>query len=218
VTISQQFNDSQNKHPGKGTGNNKMSVVMDFLGALRFPAGTFLINLAAMSALNFGLYYRRYHDKELVITSSLFNVFIFCVLTTLSAANVGMAAGFGLFAFLAMFTMRSEPLSKAEMTYLFGSVAIAVICAVNGKEPLLALIITAVLLVAVYVVDHPLILSQSSSAKVMFDRIDLELLSNPAAMRASLSERLSVNVLNYQVTQVDYINDMVKLNVYFRKH
>ena len=195
-----------------------METLLNFLGTIRFPAGTFLINLTAMGILNFGLYYRRYHDKELVITSSLFNVFIFCVLTTLSAANVGMAAGFGLFAFLAMFTMRSEPLSKSEMTYLFGSVSIAVICAVNGDQLLSALLITAVLLAAVYVVDHPSVLSQSSSAKVTFDRIDLELLSNPAAMCASLSERLSVKVLNYQVTQVDYINDMVKLNVYFRKN
>jgi Domain of unknown function (DUF4956) len=195
-----------------------MPALFDLLGSLHFPIGTFVINILAIAVLNYGLYYRRYHDKELFIAASLFNIFIFCVLTTLASANVGMAAGFGLFAFLAMFTMRSEPLGKSEMTYLFGSVAIAVVCSVNGTDPATALFITVVLLVAVYIVDHPAMLAQSSSAKVTFDRIDLELLADQSAMRESLSRRLSVHVLNYQVTQIDYINDMVKLNVYYRNH
>jgi hypothetical protein len=50
----------------------------------------------------------------------------------LSKVEFGLAAGFGLFAILAMFTLRSEPIGKTEITYFFGSVAIAVICSVQG--------------------------------------------------------------------------------------
>ncbi len=182
------------------------------------PVGLELgINLAGSAILNFGLYYRRYHDKELTTAAALFNVFIFAVLASLSSVDFGIAAGFGLFAILAMFTLRSEPLTKTEMTYFFGSVAIAVICSIQGVALLYSACTVAVVLTAVYIIDHPRILASVSGTKVSLDRIDLELLSQPPAMRAALSERLGVTVLNYQVTMIDYINDMVKLNVFFRK-
>jgi Domain of unknown function (DUF4956) len=175
------------------------------------------LNIVGACLLNFGLYYRRYHDKELATTAALFNIFIFSVLATLSSVEFGITAGFGLFAILALFTLRSEPLNKTEMTYFFGSVAIAVICSIQGVTVLYSAITVAVVLAAVYIIDHPRMLASVSGTKVSLDRIDLELLSQPTAMRASLSERLGVNVLNYQVTAIDYINDMVKLNVFFRK-
>lgn len=177
----------------------------------------FALNLSANIILNFGIYYRRYHDKELAISAALFNVFVFCVLSALSGVNFGVASGFGLFAILAMFTMRSEPLTKTEITYLFGSVAIAVLCSVAGNPAGLTAFLVGLVLVAVFVMDHPRILSSAGSAKVTFDRIDSELLGNPEAMKKALSDRLGVHVLNHQVTQVDYINDMVKINIYFRK-
>ena len=40
------------------------------------------IDLVAMVILVFGLYYRRYRDKELVTTAALFNVFFFAVLSS----------------------------------------------------------------------------------------------------------------------------------------
>ena len=70
------------------------------------------LNLAAMSIHMFGLYYRRYHNKEVTTSAALFNLFVFSVLTILSAVDFGVTAGFGLFAILALFTLRSEPLGK----------------------------------------------------------------------------------------------------------
>jgi predicted membrane protein len=174
------------------------------------------LNLAGMSVLVFGLYYRRYRDKELVTAAALFNVFIFAVLTILSSVNFSVAAGFGLFAILALFTLRSEPLSKTEMTYFFGAVAIAVITSVQGTTVPFAALAVSFVLAGAYVIDHPRILQSVSGAKVTLDKINTELLANPAAMRAELSERLGVAVLSYQVLQLDYITEMARLNVYYR--
>ena len=86
----------------------------------------------AAFVLLFVFYYRRYRDKELVTTASMFNIFAFCVLTVLSSVQFSVAAGFGLFAILALFSLRSEQISKIEITYFFGAIAIAVICSVQG--------------------------------------------------------------------------------------
>lgn len=179
-------------------------------------AAKLLIDIAGMLALVFGLYYRRYHDKELVTAAALFNTFVFGVLAALSSVDFGVAAGFGLFAILALFTLRSEPLSKIEMTYFFGSVAIAVICSVEGVTPPFAAALVLTLLAGTYVLDHPRILRSIGGAKVTLDKIHPALFSDTPTMKRELSQRLGVDVLSYQVLQLDYINELVRLNVYFR--
>lgn len=177
----------------------------------------FAIDLVGMTLLVFGMYYRRYHDKELVTAAALFNIFNFAVLTILSSVNFSVAAGFGLFAILALFTLRSEPLGKTEMTYFFGSVAIAVITSIQGTTIPFVAVTVLLLLLGAYVVDHPKMLQSVAGTRVSLDKIPPNLLSDPDALCAELSERLGVDVMSYQVLQLDYITEMVRLNVYYRK-
>ena len=177
----------------------------------------FAINVVAMLILTFGLYYRRYRDKELVTAASMFNIFVFGVLTVLSSVEFSLAAGFGLFAILALFTLRSEQISKIEITYFFGSIAIAVICSVHGTTiPFVASVAAAVILGA-YLLDHPRILRSSDGIKITLDKIDHDALSDPDRMKAELSKRLGVQVMSYQITALDYVTDMARINVFFRK-
>tara|TARA_R100001143_G_C3358309_1_gene133921 strand:- start:1721 stop:2284 length:564 start_codon:yes stop_codon:yes gene_type:complete len=177
----------------------------------------FFIDVSAMSFLVFFLYYQRYRDKELVITAALFNIFVFAVLTVLSSVEFGIAAGFGLFAILALFTLRSEQISKTEITYFFGSISIAVICSIQGTTLPFVMLILLLVLLGAYVVDHPRMLKSVYGIKVTLDRIDPEALSDPERMRTELSDRLGVDVLSFQITTLDYINDMARINVYYRK-
>jgi hypothetical protein len=147
----------------------------------------------------------------------MFNVFVFAVLTVLSQVEFGLAAGFGLFAILALFTLRSEPIGKTEITYFFGSVALAVICAVPGTSLLLVGAQVAFVLGGAWLIDHPRVLRSVDSIRVTLDRIDHDALSNPALMREHLSQRLGVEVMNYQITQLDYMNDMARVSVFYRK-
>lgn len=176
-----------------------------------------LIDLAAMLLLVYGLYYRRYRDKELVTAAALFNVFIFAVLSVLSAVEFGIAAGFGLFAILALFTLRSEPIGKTEITYFFGSVAIAVICSVRGTTIGFVFAVVLLVLLGAWALDHPRILRSVDGIKLTLDKIDGHALSDPETMRAELSQRLGVQVMSYQITALDYITDMARINVYYRK-
>ena len=177
----------------------------------------FSINIIAMLILIFGMYYRRYRDKELVTAAALFNVFVFALLTILSSVEFSLAAGFGLFAILALFTLRSEQISKIEITYFFGSIAIAVICSVAGTTiPFVAAIVTLVLIGA-YVLDHPRILRSVDGIKITLDKIDAHALSNPKVMRADLSERLGVDVMSYQILSFDYVNELARINVFYRR-
>jgi hypothetical protein len=178
----------------------------------------FALDLLAMVLLVFGMYYQRYRDKELVTAAAMFNIFAFAVLTILSTVAFSIAAGFGLFAILALFSLRSEQISKTEITYFFGSISIAVICSVQGTTlPFVALVVVLILLGA-WIVDHPAILRSSDGIKLTLDKIDPHALSDPEAMRADLSARLGVEVMSYQITALDYINDMARINVFYRSN
>lgn len=178
----------------------------------------FAIDVVAMVVLVFGMYYRRYRDKELVTAAALFNVFAFAVLTILSNVQFSVAAGFGLFAILALFSLRSEQISKTEITYFFGSIAIAVICSVQGTTIAFAAAVVTLILIAAWIIDHPRILRSADGVKITLDKIDAHALSKPEVMRADLSARLGVEVMSYQITALDYINDMARINVFYRKH
>lgn len=177
----------------------------------------FGLNLVAMALLVFGMYYRRYQNKELVTAATLFNIFVFSVLQILSSVEFGVAAGFGLFAILALFTLRSEPISKTEITYFFGSIAIAVICSVQGTT--LPFVVTTLILVLLgaYVFDHPRMLQSVDSIKITLDQIDEYALSDPQAMKKSLSEKLGVDVMSYQIISFDYVNELARIDVNYRK-
>lgn len=177
----------------------------------------FGIDASAMVTLLFGLYYRRYRDKELVTAASMFNIFAFCVLTILSSVEFSVAAGFGLFAILALFSLRSEQITKIEITYFFGSISIAVICSVQGTTLPLVALVSGLVLVGAYILDHPRILKSADGVKITLDKIDSHALSDPELMRADLSARLGVEVMSYQITSLDFINDMARISVFFRK-
>lgn len=177
----------------------------------------FGINICAMLTLIFGLYYRRYRDKELVTAASLFNVFAFGVLTVLSSVEFSITAGFGLFAILALFTLRSEQISKIEITYFFGAIAIAVICSLQGTTLPFTTVVVGIVIFGAWALDHPAILRSSQSVKITLDKIDSDALSDPERMRRDLSARLGVDVMSYQITALDYINDMARINLFYRK-
>jgi len=177
----------------------------------------FGIDTLAMVSLVFGMYYRRYRDKELVTAAALFNIFAFSVLSILSSVEFSVAAGFGLFAILALFSLRSEQISKTEITYFFGSISIAVICSIQGTSLLLVSLIIGIILLGAWIIDHPAVLKSARTIKITLDKIDTEALSNPELMRLALSKRLGVEVVSYEMHALDYVRDMASIKVNYRQ-
>lgn len=189
----------------------------DLTGPFAELVARFTLDIVAMTLLIFGMYYRRYRDKELATSASLFNIFAFAVLTILSSVEFSVAAGFGLFAILALFSLRSEQITKTEITYFFGSIALAVICSVLGTSLLLVGTIVGFVLIAAWIIDHPRMLKSVGSAKLTLDSIEPHVLSDYEKMRADLSSRLGVQVMNYQIAELNYVNDLARITVFYRK-
>ncbi len=199
-----------------GGKNRLVNIVLEHLIASGIIE-RFFLNIAAMTVLVFGLFYQRYRDKELVTAASLFNIFAFGVLTILGSVEFSLAAGFGLFAILALFTLRSEQITKIEISYFFGAVAIAVICSIKGTTLPFVIAVIVLVLLAAYLFDHPRILKSVDGIKVTLDKIEPDALSDTDKMRRELSDRLGVEVMSYQIVALNYITDMAQISVFYRK-
>jgi hypothetical protein len=177
----------------------------------------FAINTVVMSILIFGMYYRRYRDKELATAASMFNIVAFSVLTILSSVQFSLAAGFGLFAILALFSLRSEQIGKIEISYFFGAIGVAVICSVAGTGLATVILICLFVLFGAWIIDHPKILQSSQSTKITLDSIKQQILSDPIGLKQELSEKLGVNVLNFQIIELNYVNDLARLHIFYKE-
>jgi len=177
----------------------------------------FAINACAMAILIFGIYYRRHGDRILATTAAMFNIFAFAVLGKLSSVEFGLAAGFGLFAILALFNLRSEQIGRIEIAYFFGAIALAVICSIEGSPTINIVAISGLALVSVYVIDHPRLLRGSRAVRVTLDRIDPHLLSDPDAMKTVLSQRLGVKVTGFEIESLNFVNELAVINLTYNR-
>ncbi len=176
----------------------------------------FGLNLASVVLLLFVFYYPRYSNKETTIAASLFNIFAFAVLSILSSVQFSVAAGFGLFAILALFTLRSEQIDKSDIAYFFGSISLAVITSVQGTQIEFVILMLVIVLLAVYIIDHPRILRTASQMKVTLDFIPEQAVSNPDVLKEELSKRLGAKIISVKILSIDYVTEIVRTEVGFR--
>src|SRR5690625_882180 len=176
----------------------------------------FLLNLAAAGILLFALFWPRYRNKEITLAAALFNVFTFGVLSILSGVEFTIAAGFGLFAILALFILRSETYIKSDIGYFFGSIAIAVITSIECSNIIFVLAILVIVLLVVYWVDNPRFFKASYQLQVNLDYIPQKLFAEPEDLKAELTDRLGVSVTGVRVLTVNYVTEIVKAEITYQ--
>src|ERR1700756_5381155 len=77
------------------------------------------------------IYFPIYRHREFFFMFVIFNLIIFLVSFLLNKVELSMGAAFGLFAVFSMLRYRTENVSIKDMTYLFLSIAVGLVCAVT---------------------------------------------------------------------------------------
>jgi hypothetical protein len=127
------------------------------------------IDLAAVAALAYGVYFRRHGRRDLVVIYAMFNVGLFLALVVMTAGEVGVGVGFGLFAVLSIVRLRSEPFSNVELGYFFVALVIALVCGLDLGSPLIAAVLAAIAVGAAAVIDHPRLLRSTKRTELVLE-------------------------------------------------
>src|SRR4051794_34060192 len=160
-------------------------------------------------ALLAGLITQRRPRRGLFVVFTTFNIALFCVLTVISEKHIGPAVGFGLFALLSIVRLRSEPFSNQELAYFFSALALALVNGLHIDDQWVSWALSAALLITLYLVDHPALHRRTARTRVTLDSV----ISSPAALREELERRLGVEVVEASVVGVDYVREIMRVNV-----
>lgn len=147
--------------------------------------------------------------RGLFVIYTTFNIVLFCVLTVISVRHIGPAVGFGLFALLSIVRLRSEPFSNQELSYFFVALGLAIINGLRIQERWALPALDVVVLIAIYLVDHPALHWRTARQRVTLDTV----IADPQALRDELTRRLAVEVVEFNVLEVDYVRDVMRINV-----
>lgn len=167
------------------------------------------VDLAAITVLSYVLYFRRHGRRDLLLAYVALNIGIFAVVSTLARQEVGLAVGFGLFGVLSILRLRSDLIGQGEIGYYFVAIALGLVNAIAPPPIMIGL--NVLLLGALYVAGHPRLLPRIQRRIMTLDVVH----EDPLALRQDLEGRLRSRVRHVEVTEVDYVRDLMVVDVRF---
>jgi hypothetical protein len=168
-------------------------------------------DLAAISVLTFVLYLRRHRRRDLVVSYLGMNVGVLAVATALSGSAAGLGLGLGIFGVLSIIRLRSTELAQHEVAYYFSALALGLIAGL-GIEPLwLTASLMGLILLVMFVGDHPRLLPAHRHQTVILDRA----LAEDGELYARLEQVLHGKVHSATVQELDLVNDKTIVDVRF---
>lgn len=168
------------------------------------------VDLTAITVLSYVLYFRRHGRRDLVLAYVALNVGIFAVVAMMARQEVGLAVGFGLFGVLSILRLRSDLISQGEIGYYFVAISLGLVNAI--APPLVMVGLNVLLLGVLYVAGHPRLLPRTQRRIMTLDVVH----EDPLALRQDLEGRLRGKVRHVEVTEVDYVRDLMVLDVRFQ--
>jgi hypothetical protein len=168
-------------------------------------------DLTAIVLLAYGVYFRRYHRRDLLLAYVALNVGVLAVTVLLAGAQAGIGLGLGLFGILSIIRLRSDQITQEEVAYYFVALGLGL---VNGLRPApgwLAPAASAVLVAIMYAVDHPRLGGRTHRQLVTLDAA----YPDRSELHRALQRLLDAEVRHLVVLEIDMVRDVT---VVARRH
>lgn len=178
----------------------------------------FMINGFFVFILLEKVYHRVNKEREFLFTFFVFNILIFFVASILGSVKMKTGFAFGLFAIFSILRYRTEQVNIKEMTFLFATIILAVTNSlVTIKVPLVEIFFANVSIVGViYFLERIWVTGKTQKMRLIFDDAELIRTSRSTELLKALSERTELNIIDYEVEEVNYLRDSANLVVYFQ--
>lgn len=176
------------------------------------------VNLIAMIALIRLIYYKAYGRGDFFFTFFMFNLVIF-IITFLLNSNTGFSIGaaFGLFAIFSMLRYRTESISTRDMTYLFLSITIGLISAINTGTLLELGLINFVIVFGTFLLEGNVFIKPEFSKTVEYEVIELITPDKHEELIADLNQRTGLKVHKVNIKKINFLKDTAMIKIYYYK-
>lgn len=177
----------------------------------------FLLNLFFLTGVVKFIYYKHSRKREYLFTFFLIGIVVYFLCFTLKKYELDLGMALGLFAIFGIIRYRTLPLEVKEMTYLFVVIGISVMNALSNKKMSYAEIIAAnsIILLALYLLERYWAQTKIFSKEVTYEIIENIRPENHDLLKADLEKRLGIEILSFEVGNVNFLRDVAKITVYY---
>jgi len=172
------------------------------------------LDLVSVFLLAYVFYYRRHHNRDMLVAIAMINVTLFSLAGALASFTLSLGVGFALFAVISIIRLRSDEAGWVEMTYLLVSLSTGLILGLPGFSLVQQATYAAVLVVAMYALDHPKLLGSSKIRKI---NITLDGTDLGADLKTRVEEMLGRGVDEVTVKSVTSVPPSTKVEIRFRE-
>lgn len=176
----------------------------------------FALNLAVCFLIVRCFYYPKSHRKDFSVTFMLFSSAVFLLLFFMKSVGIDVSIGLGLFMIFGIMRYRTEMVPIREMTYLFLSIAVAVINGINLMVSYAELLAAnGLILLILAVLEYGVMRRRVATKLVCYERIEFIRPERRKELIADLEERLGHKIEGVDVGNVDFLRDVAFLKVYY---
>jgi hypothetical protein len=169
-------------------------------------------DVVAIGILAYGIYFRRYYRRDLLLAYFSLNVGVFAVVSILAGSSAGVGLGLGLFGILSIIRLRSDPITQEEIAYYFIALALGLIAGLAARPLWLAPVLSGTLVAVMYIVDHPRLTARSQRQNITLDRA----YPDRGQLELALERLLGADVRHLVVLQLDLVADTTMVDVRFK--
>lgn len=176
----------------------------------------FAINLVVSFIIVRCFYYPKSRRKDFAITFMLFSTAVFLLLFFMKSVGIDVSIGLGLFMIFGIIRYRTEMVPIREMTYLFVTIAMAVI---NGSNLMVSyaeqLLANMLIIIVLAVLELYVMRGRRATKLVCYERIELIRPEHHKDLIADLENRLGHKVEHIDVGNVDFLRDVAYIKVHY---
>lgn len=177
----------------------------------------FAANILVTTAIVWGFYYPKSHRRDFSVTFMLFSTAVFMLLFFMKSVGIDVSIGLGLFMIFGIMRYRTEMVPIREMTYLFLSIAIAVI---NGSNLMVSYaelaLANTIILTVLALLEYVVMRNPEASKLICYERIELIRPEHRAELIADLETRLGHKILRVEIGNIDLLRDVAFIKVYYK--
>lgn len=165
------------------------------------------------------IYLKMSSNKDYIFTFFVFNIVIFFLCVMLSSVKLKVGVAFGLFAILSILRYRTETIPIKEMTYLFVSIALAVINSMVGKTVSLVEILftNSIIVFGTYMVQRTWLKDTRHTQKIKYENMELIHNERRGELIRDLESRLGKSIESIDIQTIDFVTNTVNILVYFEQ-
>ena len=180
----------------------------------------FALNIVALTIIIRLLYYRTAGKQSYVFTYYMIGIIVFLICFTLKKFELNLGMALGLFAIFGILRYRTSTIEIKEMTYLFIVIGISVVNSLANKKMSLAELLLGNLIVifSIVILEYVWLSKKIITKKLVYNDLALIKPEDQSKLKAELEEKLGLTIERLEVNDVDFLQNSVKLTIFYRKN